>query len=152
MSFDWASNWGSIIAVKSPHRVDEYLEAHRRMWKWLSENPGKGKFDYEISEEERKRWPNLVCNCFACQFATENWVYFKDGIGSGMGYCEKCLLEWNRGGAEGGCMANGSLYKRYTSAWLEGNLEDVSKLAWRISRLPLSEFAIKMRGMEGGAA
>ncbi len=60
----------------------EAIRNHRRLWKWLAENPGKDKEDWP-------RWAiyggAITNNCFLCELALD-----KDSVQ----ICPNCIGDW----------------------------------------------------------
>lgn len=115
--------------------VRDCYQKHQELWKWLSENPGKGKiewpgwmefedFDMEIVEE--------INECFGC--------LVKDTMGTG---CTNCIIAWPNGR---GCGWDDKspFYKWARMEDEDFDCEEVrnkaSKLAKEISELPLNSY------------
>ena len=98
--------------------------AHKALWNWLAENPGKQKID----------WPGWVINghedninycyyCFACDYDDEIF-----------GDCEACPLQWPD---KPGCGECANLYVRWYKR--TASVIEKSKLAQQIANLPVKE-------------
>ena len=100
----------------------EAIRKHRKMWSWLSENPGKWKEEYLRKFDPEARLSN---DCYLCDYVYKNRK----------GHCRYCLVEW----PGGICLRKEGLY----SKWLDAmDCEDYAlavEIAEQISKLPEKE-------------
>lgn len=99
---------------------EQAIAEHRKMWRWLAENPTKRKIEY-IFDELSKRNINtgeMINQCFLCTYTGA--------------HCESCPLDW--GSATNCCdEGNASLFKKWIHA---RSIEEKAKLARQIAELP----------------
>jgi hypothetical protein len=115
-----------------PETKQDFIDAHRNLWDWLSENPEMDKEDwpgFDIYDE-------IYNECFSCEYGlqkNENNV------------CGNCFIDWDHTNF---CMCDGSFYfdwmnikrKLWNSAESDPlDLEELSKLAATIRDLPIVE-------------
>lgn len=125
--------------------------AHKRMWTWLAENPGKWKLEWPGWEQFKER---AVCDCFACDYA--------DKLNEDAKFEERCLhcpflgrwtgsvAEERKAIAEGvtPCCLDEALFDQWDAAanslrsmewvecgWVEKKKMHCSKLARKIANL-----------------
>lgn len=53
------------------------IRAHRKLWRWVSKNPGEHKDQWPKWEFNSGRYPRQVNDCFLCFYS-----------------CDECPLEW----------------------------------------------------------
>ena len=100
------------------------IKKHRKMWRWLAENPGKGKLSYLMLYDPKA---DLERDCYLCEYAINKAMPYEIIISR---YCNHCPLHWN--GSE--CNSYFSLYADWFHSKL--NSEERAKLARQIAELP----------------
>lgn len=95
------------------------LRGHRKLWKWLAENPFMGKEEWPGWKQNGGSHKKCRSSCFLCEYADhnrENGIIF-------------CLLDWSPGGS---CQSN----KDYL-LWeaKKGTKEEISQAARNIAKL-----------------
>ena len=104
-------------------------EEHKRLWNWLSENPGATKSDWP----EWNIYGHSMTHCFACDFQSA----FKEKNNVEKAYmhsiCNFCPLSKNSSCLMRNCL--GRLY--YQWAW--GPIKERPALAKQIANLPLRD-------------
>lgn len=99
---------------------EQAIVEHRKMWRWLAENPEKSKGDYVLDELIKKgiNIKGMINQCFLCTYTGA--------------HCESCPLDW--GSATNCCdEGNASLFKKWIHA---RSIEEKAKLARQIAELP----------------
>ena len=82
----------------------EAVRQHRKMWRWLAENPNKYKWDY--FKEKKVERPGAAL-CFLCKYNRSVGVIT----------CEACPLKWERGS----CNRRGDLFHEWKQSRLGMN-------------------------------
>ena len=101
---------------------EEAIRNHRKMWRWLAENPGKRKDDYLWKVDPEAR---LYNHCYLCDYVNKNHH----------GYCEYCPVEW----PEEYCCEEDGLYSRWQFAMLGEDYTRTAEIAKQIAELPEKE-------------
>ena len=78
------------------------IRAHRKMWRWLGENPVRKKFEWPGWEENGGRYSAQLANCFLCVYD-----------------CKNCPLVWPLGGT---CAGEKELFSLWIQTWEEERL------------------------------
>ena len=121
---------------------DQAIEEHRKLWDWLSENPGAYKRDYFA-----KYYPDnhhLMNNCFLCAYLSENYPLDERLPCSD----NRCILVWPNGGCQ-----DSTLSEEYDSAHPMGLFDEwerevrkfspsyqlIAELAAEIRDLPVND-------------
>ena len=99
----------------------EAISKHRKMWRWLAENPGKRKDDYLWKVDPEARLYNY---CYLCDYVSKNHN----------GECEYCPVEW----PEEYCCEDG-LYDKWLDAVVCKDYALAAEIAKQISELPEKE-------------
>ena len=104
-------------------------EEHKRLWIWLSENPGATKSDWP----EWNIYGHSMTHCFACDF--QSAFREKNNVENAyMGStCNFCPLSKNSSCLMRNCL--GSLYYQ----WACGSIKERPALALKIANLPLRD-------------
>lgn len=101
------------------------LTRHKELWTWLSENPGKEKYDWPGWKEFDSVKVAADCYCFACYYNTEAEVH-----------CNQCPLDW---GESIDCGSMGSPYQRWDDYKIDIQDELLSaKIDGREAKIPQS--------------
>ena len=98
---------------------EEAISKHRKMWRWLAENPGKMEEDYL---ETFDPGADLVSECYLCEY-----TYSRP--------CNECPLEW----PGGVCSGRGRLFTAWSSAMNRGEYDVAAEIAKQIAELPEKE-------------
>lgn len=99
-------------------------DLHKKLWKWLSENPMKDKYDWPGWEHNGGMVSYVSCHCFACEAARN---------------CGDCPLDW---GTTPTCVTDLFVqdWEGLYSLWGEAtNPTRRSALALQIAELPLKK-------------
>lgn len=98
----------------------QLIRAHRRMWRWLSENPKMPKNAWPGWERNGGRHPPQFADCFLCSVA---------------GGCQLCPLVW----PDGECCVDTRKGRGLFSQWVKESFgtEERAKIAKRIAKLPV---------------
>lgn len=94
--------------------------AHRRLWLWLADNPGRHKSDWPEWQANGGRIPRVYQNCFACAVALRNKIKNTGTCGS-----KKCPLFQ--------CQPNLGFWLH---ALAEGDAAQISKYATELAEQP----------------
>ena len=103
---------------------EEAISKHRKMWRWLAENPGKLKEDYleEFDPEAAARsMPNISCP-YICEYVFDD---------TSPEDCFECPLEW----PDGFCVDPGPC-NEWEAAIARKDYVTAAKLARQIAELP----------------
>lgn len=101
------------------------IKNHRKMWRWLAENPGKGKLDYLMLYDPNAR---LIHSCYLCEYAAHKMQYLEKKV---ISICKYCPLDW--GGRA--CKDYGSLFDRWWISHFYASKKS-SMAARQIAELP----------------
>lgn len=99
------------------------IKDFRALWRWLSDNPEKGKEDWPEWEGNGGTVIEDFWSCPLCRYALNKcsgYVYER---------CKLCLIEWDFKT----CCSNGALFSRWKKT---KTLKTRAKLAKQISELP----------------
>ena len=95
---------------------NQALRRHRKLWRWLAENPFMHKGTWPGWKRHGGLFENCRSNCFLCQYVEENDY--------------PCLLDWSPGET---CQNNPSYLLWETK---NGTAEKISQAARNIAELP----------------
>lgn len=123
------NNWDKVPVVWERKETKTwngmtYEEAHRKMWRWLAEHPGKGKKDWFVSHNYSI--DGLLNECFACQLAIEHTTDQGD-------LCDNCPLNYKVIGC--GC----GLYGTWRNLMKLKEFDIACQVAKIIAELPWNE-------------
>ena len=107
---------------------EEAISKHRKMWRWLAENPGKWKEDYLKKFDPEAELANY---CYLCEYV-HGITLAKANLRTGtFRNCRRCPIVW----PGGKCYPEGP-FARWLGAIWNGKHTLAAKLARQIAELP----------------
>ena len=100
------------------------IKNHRKMWRWLADNPTKDKLNYLVPLSGRELPLN---SCYLCDYAIR--AAGREGFAHRF-MCQYCPLDWD------GQECNEEYLSLFDKWVFETNLQKRSELALRIAELP----------------
>lgn len=135
--------------------VKDYIEEHRKMWEWISEETARQQrlitkdeyFSYVMSPRYLEslgfnvKYNRIKCNCFCCAYCDSRNITY--GMYISECACEKkCPIDW----PGNYCGSSKSPYHKWYDMCLDVTVldkkisyDELSKLALEISKLPVNE-------------